>query len=324
MVTEMKSVFIISLPRSGSTLLQRILAISPEISSVSEPWLLLPFAGLSEYGNLMTYSEYSFRVAHSAYTEFVNSLPNGDNDYYLSLSRFIDDIYGKASKDNSQYFLDKTPRYYLIVDFIKKVFPDSKIIFLVRNPLDVFSSMMEAWWKNRLWINHQQIDLFRGPQCIHEAIHKYKDSSICVSYEDLVTGSEDTIRDICSFLDIEFNMDMLSGVGEKDFGGTMGDKLGIRKYKEVSRESLGRWTAVFTNPIRKNYIKKYLDFLGPEVLSTFGVDAARLKGEIKLIKSSYKYMLDDSIGIVLSALSRKLCLKLVKSQISNSNCPLID
>ena len=45
MVNEktMKSpIFIFSLPRAGSTLLQRVLMGHPEIASIAEPWLLLP------------------------------------------------------------------------------------------------------------------------------------------------------------------------------------------------------------------------------------------------------------------------------------------
>ena len=40
----MKSpIFLFSLPRSGSTLLQRVLMSHKDIASVAEPWLMLPF-----------------------------------------------------------------------------------------------------------------------------------------------------------------------------------------------------------------------------------------------------------------------------------------
>src|SRR5665213_3086127 len=38
-----RPIFIFSISRSGSTLLQRVLAAHPEVATVSEPWLLLPF-----------------------------------------------------------------------------------------------------------------------------------------------------------------------------------------------------------------------------------------------------------------------------------------
>ena len=41
-MTEVAPVFLLSLPRSGSTLLQRLLAVSPEVATAPEPWFLLP------------------------------------------------------------------------------------------------------------------------------------------------------------------------------------------------------------------------------------------------------------------------------------------
>lgn len=35
--------FLFSLPRSGSTLAQRMLAAHPAVATVTEPWILLPF-----------------------------------------------------------------------------------------------------------------------------------------------------------------------------------------------------------------------------------------------------------------------------------------
>ena len=38
-----RPLFLLSLPRSGSTLVQRVLARSPQIATASETWLLMPF-----------------------------------------------------------------------------------------------------------------------------------------------------------------------------------------------------------------------------------------------------------------------------------------
>ena len=45
-VNQVKPVFIFSLPRSGSTLLQRVLTGHSEISSFAEPHFLLPLVGI--------------------------------------------------------------------------------------------------------------------------------------------------------------------------------------------------------------------------------------------------------------------------------------
>ena len=38
---NLRLVFLLSLPRSGSTLLQRLLAAHPQVHTVAEPWLML-------------------------------------------------------------------------------------------------------------------------------------------------------------------------------------------------------------------------------------------------------------------------------------------
>ncbi|MEW8634061.1 MAG: sulfotransferase, partial [Candidatus Thiodiazotropha endolucinida] len=83
-MSDINPVFIISLPRSGSTLLQRIIATNPRVSTVSESWLLLPL--LSMHTSRELYSEYGQRLAKIAINEFTETLPDGINDFRDSLS----------------------------------------------------------------------------------------------------------------------------------------------------------------------------------------------------------------------------------------------
>ncbi|MFV1990599.1 MAG: sulfotransferase, partial [Acidimicrobiales bacterium] len=41
-VSEIRPAFLLSLPRSGSTLLQRLLGAHSMVATVAEPWLLIP------------------------------------------------------------------------------------------------------------------------------------------------------------------------------------------------------------------------------------------------------------------------------------------
>ena len=127
-----RPIFLFSLPRSGSTLLQRLLAGHPDIMTVSEPWLLLPFCYAVKPEGL--FSEYNHGWAAKALNEFILGLPNQELDYYKVLNRFALALYGGANKNNALYFLDKTPRYYLIIPQIVEIFPEAKFIFLFRNP----------------------------------------------------------------------------------------------------------------------------------------------------------------------------------------------
>ena len=64
-------IFIFSLPRAGSTLIQRVLMSNKDICSVAEPWILLPqIYALKGEGSL---SEYSSLTSFIAMSDFVNS-----------------------------------------------------------------------------------------------------------------------------------------------------------------------------------------------------------------------------------------------------------
>src|SRR5262249_16042960 len=104
----LKPLFIFSLPRSGSTLLQRVLAADSQIASVAEPWVLLPYIyTLRERG---IRAEYSHQMANVALKDFIRELPNGKEDYLSAIGAATNELYRKATKDNdARYFLDKTP-----------------------------------------------------------------------------------------------------------------------------------------------------------------------------------------------------------------------
>ena len=68
-------VLLLSLPRSGSTLLQRLLGAHSEVATAPEPWVLLPFLYALRPDDV--YAEYGHRVAVSAVAEFLDRLPDG-------------------------------------------------------------------------------------------------------------------------------------------------------------------------------------------------------------------------------------------------------
>jgi hypothetical protein len=80
-------VFLLSLPRSGSTLAQRILASHTEVATTSEPWLLLPYLyTLRDHG---VYAEYSHSTMVTAIRELCSSFPSGEKDYLDEVRRLI-------------------------------------------------------------------------------------------------------------------------------------------------------------------------------------------------------------------------------------------
>jgi len=89
-------IFLLSLPRSGSTLVQRVLAAHEEVATAPEPWLLLPQVyATRERGILAEYVQVS---AARAIGEFADRLPGGRATYDEALRGFVLDLYERATR----------------------------------------------------------------------------------------------------------------------------------------------------------------------------------------------------------------------------------
>ena len=184
----MRQCFIISQPRAGSTLLQRLLATHPQIQTIGEPWLAIPFVyALREKG---VSSEYIHISLAQGFGEFVSKLPGGRGDYFREVRTMLERLQQKVSAPGKTYFLDKTPRYHLILDELAQIFPDAKFLVLWRNPLAVAASILNTWQKGRFDLRYYEQDIFRGPRNILSFVEKKSAAIFTVRYEDLVTQPE--------------------------------------------------------------------------------------------------------------------------------------
>ena len=184
-------IFLFSLPRSGSTLLQRILASHPLICTASEPWLLLPMVYALRSGG--AYAEYNHYSMHTALADFIATLPKGRTDYLQQLNRFATGLYQAVSKSGELYFIDKTPRYHLIVDEILETFPNAKFIFLWRNPLAVIGSSLETFGKGKWRLYEYRIDFYKGLDNLHAAYIQNRNEVHSINYERLITAPDEEL-----------------------------------------------------------------------------------------------------------------------------------
>jgi hypothetical protein len=269
--TVQTPIFLFSLPRSGSTLVQRILAAHDDIATMSEPWVLLPHIyALRERG---AYAEYNHSVMSMALEDFCRELPNSLDDYLVEVRNFAMRLYGKAAGKEVKYFLDKTPRYHLIVEDIMDVFPDGKFVFLWRNPLSVVASIMETWGAAGKWNLHaSKVDLFEGVKNLTAAYEKYAERAHSVRYEDLIANPEEEGRQLFAYLDLPFELELLHGFARTQLRGRMGDPTGVDQYQVISKESLEKWKNTLANPIRKAWCRRYIRWIGRERLMLMGYD----------------------------------------------------
>lgn len=269
-VSVLKPLFIFSLPRSGSTLLQRILGSSEKISTTSEPWILLPFLYTLKSNGAI--SEYWHSLMETAVRDFYNGFPCKKDDYISEIRKFVLNLYGKRSEPGSIYFLDKTPRYHIIIEDIISMFPDGKFIFLWRNPLAIVSSIINTWAKGRWKLSYHKIDVYQGLSSMIESFEKHRNNIHSLKYENLLIDPAFEVKQICEYLNIEFEQNMLTKFSKKDLLGHMGDRSGIDKYKNLSRLPIDSWQNTYNNMFRFIWAKRYLEWIGEYRLSVMGYE----------------------------------------------------
>ncbi len=263
-------IFLISQPRAGSTLLQRILGCHPHIHTLSEPWLMLhPFYALRPNGYE---AEYNGWLAQNALRTFLQALPDGEEAYFEGVRRMYAYLYEQALANSGRtYFLDKTPRYYFIIPELYHAFPEAHYIILLRNPLAVFCSVVRTWVEeNWLGLYHFRHDLIRAPALLVEGLQRLGDQGVVVRYESLVNSPEDEMRRICSRLGLEFVVEMVT-YGKRDLPQwRFGDQREVYAHASPIAEYAEKWIQALEEPQMWRFANDYLRMLGPEIVNRMG------------------------------------------------------
>ena len=199
-------IFILSQPRTGSTMLQRILGNHPDIHTTSEPWLMIPpLIGLICRWTSPEGTE--ARCARSNVGAFLKTFPGGEDEYFNGLRNMYTRLYNSALKSSGKkYFLDKTPRYAYFIPELKRIFPEARFIILFRTPLAVLCSIAERWARfdeQELFKNWGD-DLRVVPRLLVEGIKVLGRKCFVVHYERLVSQPKTEIQKICKKLGLKF------------------------------------------------------------------------------------------------------------------------
>ena len=297
----MNLIFIFSLPRSGSTLLQRMLYAHSQVSSAPEPWILLPFIFARKFKKAE--SVYGSDWSAESLNEFLSLLPEGESEYYMYLQDFFIKLYRAVSDNNSVYFVDKTPRYYMIIPEIAKIFPEAKFIFLFRNPISVFASVMELWHRSRPFFRNNFVDLFKGPNLLASGYRLIEAKSLALNYEALVTEPEESMRKISNYLNLTYEAKMVNGFKGAFLQSQKGDPY-VYSHSSIQKISMEKWRGVIDTKVKKLYLKKYIQNLDFEDLNLMEYDKPTLISEIEEVKTGLNLGIVDFLYLIIDQINR--------------------
>ncbi len=276
-------IFLISQPRAGSTMLQRILGSHPDVHTLPEPWIMLhPLYALRRNGIT---AEYNVDWAVNQSEAFLDQLPGGRDVLAEAQRRAYSYLYEQALISSGKlYFLDKTPRYYHVIPELYRVFPKAKFIFLLRNPLAVLASILKSWVGND-WAKLQRYryDLADAPNLLMDGLQAKDVRHVLVRYEDIVTNPEETIKQLCSLLNISFHHEMVE-YGQQTFpDADWGDQETIYNESRPSKGYKDKWVeTLMASSQWQHWGMNYLRMLGPELLARMGYSYDELSNAMAL------------------------------------------
>lgn len=267
--------FVIGAPRSGTTMLERMLSSHSMIQGGPEPHLLTPLAHLGVWDKVDK-APYDHILAAESQKLFISQLPQGEQDYWEACRAYCDVVYGRylAGKGAKSICLDKTPAYALILPFMAKVFPDGKFVVLTRHPLAMFSSFANSFFDGDYQVANQFNPIINRYVPALAAFLRQQDVPfIHVRYEDLVKDPETWFEKICAYIGIPFEREAIEygKKGEEERPKGLGDPIGVKQHTRPSTGSVKKWAQELAgDPAKLALMRRVIAQVDPADLVTLG------------------------------------------------------
>jgi len=184
-------IFIVGLPRTGTTLTERIVSSHSQVESAEETFIM-PMLIRRVSGALSQESMTAAMIEAAARKDI----------------RLIADGYMKAvdyKLSEQPYFIEKLPENYLYLGFIARAFPQAKIIHLKRNPMDsCFAMFKQSFFKFAYTLESLGKYYVAYDRLRRHWKEVLGDRVIELEYESLVADQEGQIRGLLDKLGLDF------------------------------------------------------------------------------------------------------------------------
>lgn len=264
-------VLLIGSPRSGSTMLQRMVGSHSAIFTRPEPHLLTPLAYLG-YHDTVEKAPYDHINAAEAIREFVGALPKGEADYLDALRSYTEIMYGRILEGRDEHlFLDKTPAYGLVLSFVTRLLPDARYVVLTRHPLAILSSYANSFFEG----SYDQAYAFnpilhRYVPAIAKMIREEPVPFVKVRYEDVVAEPSRELERIFGHLGLPHEEDAVSYGSHRHEKGSFGDPK-VDDHPRPVTKSMERWAEELKADAGKlEKAQQIISELDPEDLAAWG------------------------------------------------------
>ena len=180
-----KNIFILGMPRSGTTLVEKIISSHSKVSTISETNFI---------------PDKIFRFINSDFENIKNFLnSNFDSEY---------EQFTKSYNIKNEIIIDKTLVNFWYLGFIKIFFPHSKIIHISRNPLDNCLSIFENLFEFQQGWDCDQSELAEY-YLIYKDLMKFWNNLfdgkiLNIKYENLISKPNEKIKELINFCELNW------------------------------------------------------------------------------------------------------------------------
>ncbi len=194
---EISPIFIIGLPRCGSTLVEQILSNHSKVFGCGEVEFLkndIYRLGINE-GKIFPFSssDFSKDKLEIAHTNYLNKLINLSNGH--------------------KFFTDKNLNNFIYVELIMGLFPNAKILHINRNPLDHCFSIFSIRFAGYHPYSYKLDEIAKYYNYYKDLMDywkkNYSNDILDIYYEDLVNETKETVNQILSFCNLNFEENCL-------------------------------------------------------------------------------------------------------------------
>ena len=236
-------VFVVGLPRTGTTLTERILSSHSQIESVGESYYIQ--TGVRQLSGIRSGESMSPTIIAEAANKDVSRL-----------AKFYRDAIEYKFGDKPM-FIEKFPENFLYLGFIAKAFPEARIVHVNRNPMDTcFAMYKQSFFRYAYSLDDLGPYYVAYRRLLAHWRELLGERLIEVDYEALVTDQETTTRRLLDAVGVEFEKACLSFEKNEKASNTAST---VQIREKVHTRSIGRWKR-FERQLES--LVKYLDSAG--------------------------------------------------------------
>tara|TARA_B100001057_G_scaffold114836_2_gene113289 strand:- start:3248 stop:5206 length:1959 start_codon:yes stop_codon:yes gene_type:complete len=189
-------IFVLGMPRSGSTLIDQIISSHSMVDGTQElPNIIKIAADLKRKNNL--YPEILDEIDEDEITEL--------GERYLNGTRW--------ARDSAPFFIDKMPNNFIHIGLIKTILPNAKIIDTRRDAMDTCFSCFKQFFARGQLFTYSLEDLGKYYSDYIKAMnhwHKvFGDQIYTVHYDNVINDTENTIKELIQYCELPFENECL-------------------------------------------------------------------------------------------------------------------